>query len=112
MATVYKRLGAAQGNGVIGTAANIYTVPASTAAVVSTITVCNTSSTAGTFTIAVSTASATFQAAGYLVYQAAIAGNDTIGLTFGATLDDTNKYMVASSSASTISFSVFGSEIS
>jgi hypothetical protein len=112
MPTVYKRLGAAQGNGVIGTAANIYTCPSATAAVVSTITICNTSSTAGTFTIAVSTASATYQAAGYLVYQAAIAGNDTIGLTFGATLDDTNKYMVASSSASTISFSVFGSEIS
>ena len=112
MATVYKRLGAAQGNGVIGTAANIYTCPSATAAVVSTITICNTSSTAGTFTIDVSTASANFQAAGYLVYQAAIAGNDTIGLTFGATLDDTNKYMVASSSANTISFSVFGSEIS
>jgi hypothetical protein len=112
MPTVYKRLGAAQGNGVIGTAANIYTCPSATSTVVSTITVCNTSSTAGTFTIAVSTASATFQADGYLVYQAAIAGNDTIGLTFGATLDATNKYMVASSSASTISFSVFGSEIS
>lgn len=112
MPTVYKRLGAAVGNGVIGTAANIYTCPAATSTVVSTITICNTSSTAATFTIGVSTASATFQAAGYLVYQAAIAGNDTVGLTFGATLDDTNKYMVASSSASTVSFSVFGSEIS
>ena len=112
MATVYKRLGAAQGNGTIGTAANIYTCPSATATVVSTINVCNTSSTAGTFTIGISTASATYQAAGYLVYQGAIAGNDSIGLTFGATLDDTNKYMVASSSANTISFSVFGSEIS
>ena len=110
MPTVYKRLGAAQGNGVIGTAANIYTCPSATSAVVSTIAVCNTSSTAGTFTIGISTASATYQAAGYLVYQAAIAGNDTIGLTFGATLDATNCFMVASSSASTISFSVFGSE--
>ena len=112
MPTVYKRLGAAQGNGVIGTAANIYTCPASTAAVVSTISICNTSSTAATYTISVSTASATYQAAGHIVYQASIAGNDTVGLTFGLTLDATNKYLVASSSASTVSFSVFGSEIS
>lgn len=112
MPTVYKRLGAAQGNGTIGTAANVYTCPSATAAVISTINICNTSSTAGTFTIGVSTASATFQAAGYLVYQASIAGNDTIGLTFGVTMDATNCYLVASSSASTISFSVFGSEIS
>ena len=112
MATVYKRLGAAQGNGVIGTAANIYTCPSATAAVVSTITICNTSSTAATYTIAISTASATYQAAGYLVYQASIAGNNTVGLTFGATLDATNCYLVASSSANTVSFSAFGSEIS
>lgn len=112
MATsTYKRLGAAQGNGVIGTAANIYTCPSATSAVVSTITICNTSSTAATYTIGISTASATYQAAGYIVYQASIAGNDTVGLTFGTTLDATNKYLVASSSASTVSFSVFGSEI-
>ena len=112
MATsTYKRLGAAQGNGTIGTAANIYTCPTATSAVVSTVTVCNTSSTAATYTIAISTASATYQAAGYIVYQASIAGNDTVGLTFGMTLDATNKYLVASSSASTVSFSVFGSEI-
>ena len=111
MATTYKRLGAAQGNGTIATAANIYTCPSATSAVISTITVCNTSSTAATFTIGISTTSATFQAAGYLVYQGAIAGNDTIGLTFGATLDATNCFLVASSSATTVSFSVFGSEI-
>ena len=112
MPTVYKRLGAAQGNGVIGTAANIYTCPSATAAVVSTINICNTSATAATFTIGISTASATYQTAGLLVFQASIAGNDTIGLTFGATLDATNCFLVASSSVNTVSFSVFGSEIS
>ena len=112
MATsTYKRLGAAQGNGVIATAANIYTCPTATAAVISTITVCNASSTAATYTIGISTSSATYQASGYIVYRAPIAGNDTVGLTFGATMDATNKYLVASSSASTVSFSVFGSEI-
>jgi hypothetical protein len=112
MPTVYKRLGAAQGNGTIGTAANIYTCPTATSAVISTITICNTSSTAATYTISVSTASATYQAAGHIVFQASIAGNDTVGLTFGLTLDATNKFLVASSSATSVSFSVFGSEIS
>jgi hypothetical protein len=42
----------------------------------------------------------------------AIAGNDSFTATIGATLDATNCFLVASSSASTVSFSVFGSEIS
>ena len=46
-----------------------------------------------------------------VVYQAAIAGNDTIALTFGMTLDATNKYVLASTSASTVNVQVFGSEI-
>jgi len=110
MATSYKRLGAIASTGVIGTADTLYTVPASTATVVSTITVCNTSASAATFSISVSTTTS-FVAAGYIVYQASIAGNDTVGLTFGATLDATNKYLLCSASASTVSFSVFGSEI-
>lgn len=111
MATVYKRLGAIASTGVIATADTLYTVPASTATVVSTITVCNTSASAATFSIAISTTTS-FVAAGYIVYQASIAGNDTVGLTFGATLDATNKYLLCSASAATVSFSVFGSEIS
>jgi len=111
MATVYKRLGAASGNGTIATAATLYTVPAATATVVSTISVCNRSSSAATFSVAVSDTTS-FVDSGYIVYQASIAGNDTIGLTFGATLDTTNQYLLVSSSASTLSFSAFGSEVS
>ncbi len=111
MGTLYKRLGALASTGVIGTADTLYTCPAATATVISTITVCNTSASAATFSIAVSTTTS-FVAAGYIVYQASIAGNDTVGLTFGATLDATNKYLLCSASAATVSFSVFGSEIS
>lgn len=111
MATVYKRLGALASTGVIGTADTLYTVPAATATVVSTITVCNTSSSAALFSISVSTTTS-FVAAGFIVFQASIAGNDTVGLTFGATLDATNKFLLCSASAATVSFSVFGSEIS
>ena len=111
MTTTYKRLGAIDGNGTIGTASTLYTVPASTSTVVSTITICNTSATTATFSIAASTTTS-IVTAGYIVNQSSIPGNETIGLTFGLTLDATNKYLLASSSASTVVFSAFGSEIS
>lgn len=110
MANTYKRLGAAAGNGTIATGSTLYTCPTATSAVVSTLTVCNTSSTAATYTICISTTTS-YAAAGYVVYQASIAGNDTVGLTFGMTLDATNKYLLCSSSASTVSFSAFGIEV-
>lgn len=106
MATTYNRLGAISSSGVIGTADTLYTM-AATSAVVSTITICNTSSSSATFSIGVST-STSFAAAGYVVYQATVAGNDTVALTFGLTLDATNKYLLCSASATTVSFSAFG----
>lgn len=109
MATNYKRLASATGNGTIGTAANILTASAPT--IVSTITVCNTSSSTQTFSIGISTASATYQTAGYIAYQVFIAPNDTVALTMGLTLDTTNKYLVASSTSTSVAFNVFGADI-
>ena len=110
MAESIKRLGALASTGVIGTADTLYTCPASTSTVVSSLTVCNRSSTAATYSLGVS-GSASFSNAGQIVYQASIAGNDTIGLTFGLTLDQVNKYLLCAGSGSTVSFSAFGSEI-
>ena len=111
MPQTYKRLGAIASTGTIGTADTVYTVPSATSAVLSTIAVCNTAATAATYRIAISTTTS-FVAAGYLAYNATIAPNDTVFLTCGFTLDATNKYLLTSASASTVSFSVFGSEIS
>lgn len=111
MPTTYKRLGAISSTGTIGTADVLYTCPAATAAVVSSITVCNQSSATATFTIGVNTTSS-YAASGYLVFQATVAGNDTVALTLGVTLDATNDVLLCSASASTVSFSAFGSEIS
>ena len=111
MATVYKRLGAIASIGTIGTGDTTYTCPAATAAVISTITICNQGSNGATYRIAISTTTS-FVAAGYLVYNATVAANETVFLTCGFTLDATNKYLLTSASASTVSFSVFGSEIS
>jgi glucose-6-phosphate dehydrogenase assembly protein OpcA len=109
MPTVYKTLG--QSSPAATTNANLYTVPSSTSTVISTITVCNQASTAGTFRIAVRPAGASIAAVHYLAYDTPIAANDTIALTLGITLATTDVVTVYASSA-TMSFSAFGSEIS
>lgn len=113
MATTYKQLGAAAGSGTITTAAQLYAASgvAATATVISSIVVCNASSSSATYTIAVNTASATFAAGRYIVYQATIAANDTVSLTLGLTLDPTNRYLNVSSSSTAVNFSAYGAEI-
>jgi len=112
MATVYKQLGAAAGSGTIGTAANIYAASgtASTSTVVSSIVVCNAGASTRLFTIAINTASATYAAGKYVVYQASIAANDTVSLTLGLVLDPTARYLNASSDHADVNFSVYGVE--
>lgn len=112
MATSYKQLGAAAGNGVIATGSQLYAASgtASTSTVISSIVICNTSSSSATYSIAINTASATYAAGRYVVYQATIAGNDTVALTLGLVLDPTNRYLNVSSSANTVNFSAYGAE--
>ena len=108
MATVYKVLG--QQNPAATTATSLYTVPASTSTVVSTITVCNQASSAATFRIAVRPAAAVLAAEHYIVYGATVAASDTTTLTLGLTLATTDVVTVYASSA-TLSFNAYGSEI-
>jgi len=108
MATVYKVLG--QSNPSATTATTLYTVPASTSTVVSTITVCNQAASAATFRVAVRPAGATLTASHYVSYDATVAANDTTALTLGITLATTDVITVYASTA-TVSFNAFGSEI-
>jgi glucose-6-phosphate dehydrogenase assembly protein OpcA len=108
MATTYKVLG--QSNPSATTATTLYTVPASTSTVVSTISICNQASSAASYRIAVRPAGATLAAQHYLAYDIALAANDTTALTLGVTLATTDVVTVYASSA-TLSFSAFGSEI-
>ena len=108
MATTYKVLG--QSNPSATTATTLYTVPSSTSAVVSTITVCNQASTAATYRIAVRPAGASLAAQHYIVYGATVAASDTTTLTLGLTLATTDVVTVYASSAN-LSFNAFGSEI-
>ncbi len=109
MPTTYKVLG--QSNPSATTATTLYTVPAATSTVVSTVTICNQANTAGSFRIAIRPAGASLAATHYVAYDVPIAANDTTALTLGITLATTDVITIYASS-STISFSAFGSEIS
>lgn len=107
-----KVLGQKQSTGTISTYDTLYgPVAAATAAIVSTITVCNTGASSATFRIAVC-ASTTPAAKEWIVYGATVNAVDTVALTLGVTLDATVKYLMCSSSSSSVSFSAFGEEIS
>ena len=109
MPTAYKVLG--QSNPTATTATTLYTVPASTNAIVSTLTVCNQSSTSATYRIAVRPGGATLANQHYIAYDVVVPGFDTTTLTLGLTLATTDVITVYASTAN-ISFSAFGTEIS
>ena len=109
MATTYKTLG--QAAPAATTSTDLYTVPAATSAILSTITVTNRAATDATFRISTSLAGAVLANKDYLVYDATVPGSGFITLTLGITMATTDKLRVYASSAN-ISFNVFGTELS
>lgn len=109
MATTYKRAGV-QGTASTGTYATLYNVPAATSAVLSTIAVCNTAGSAATYRIGFDTTAGTPDATEWLVYDASVPATDTVFLTVGVSLE-TGSYIRVSSSANTVTFQAFVSEI-
>ena len=110
MATAYK-YAQVQGTASTGTYATLYTTPSATEAVISSLVITNQASSDVTVRIGLDTTAGTPGASEWLVYDAVVAGNDTIALTLGVTLD-ASKYVRVSSSANTCNFSAFLSEIS
>jgi hypothetical protein len=108
MATTYKVLG--QSNPAAATATTLYTVPAATSTIVSTINICNQSVSADTFRVAIRPAGETLAAKHYIAYNAAIPALDAISLTIGVTLATTDVVTVYAGAAN-LSFNMFGSEI-
>lgn len=122
MAEAYKRLG-----GVAATTTNfststtsgaqvLYQVPALTSAVISSIVICNQAATSATYRLGVDVAGTiavpptAYTLAGYLVFGATIAANDSVVLTLGATLATANS-LLFSASATTVNAVAFGTEI-
>jgi len=107
MASTYKVL--AQSAPSATTNTDVYTVGSGKSAVVSTITVCN-RSTSATYRIAIRPAAATLANQHYIVYDSTVPANDTISLTLGVTLAATDVVTVYASTAN-LSFNLFGAEI-
>ena len=108
MATTYKVLG--QSAPAATTEADLYTVPAATETVVSSLVVANRAASSATFRISVAVNGSATANQDYLVYDATINGNSTTSFTLGITVDATDKIRVFASTAD-LSFSAFGSEI-
>ena len=109
MANAYKILG--QANLVAETATNVYTVPAATETVISTIILANLDSSANTFRISLRPDGASQADQHYIAYDVPIAANDSTTLTLGITLNAADVVTVYCSSAD-MTVSIFGTEIS
>ena len=109
MATVYKVLG--QSAPAAATATSLYTVPAATSTVVSTINIVNThASTADVVRVAIRPAGAALANQHYIVYGLTLTAGATFSYTSGVTLATTDVITVYSTNG-TSSFNAFGSEI-
>jgi len=108
MPTVYKVLGQSAPSATTNT--DLYTVPAATSAVVSTIVVANRSDSTATYRIAIRPAGATLANQHYLAFDVGVGASDSTNLTLGITLAATDVVSIYASTAN-LSFSIFGSEI-
>jgi hypothetical protein len=109
MAQAYKVI--AQSAPAATTDTALYTVPASTETVISTLFIANRGSTAATFRVAIRPGGASIADQHYIAYDVPIAGNDTTTVTAGITLSATDVITVRASTAN-LSFNLSGTELS
>lgn len=108
MAETRKVLG--QSDPSAATLTDLYTVPAATQAVVSTVTVANRDPTATTFRLSVAVAGAANANNQYYAYDVPIAGNESFTFTLGLTLGAADVLRCYATLA-TLSFQAFGVEL-
>ena len=108
MATTYKVLGQSAPGATTDT--DVYTVPAATTAVLSTIVVANRSASAVTYRIAVRPDGATLANQHYIAYDVNVGASDSTTITLGITMDAGDILSVYAGTGD-LSFNVFGSEI-
>ena len=109
MPTTYKVLGQVVSTASVDT--NVYTVPTSTTAIISSIVVLNRGTGGTTFRVAVRPNGATVENKHYIAYDTPIARNDTTVLSFGVTMDAADVITI-NGADNNLSVSVFGTEIS
>ena len=107
MPATYKVLG--QSNPSATTLTTLYTVPAASSAVISTMIIANLAATSATFRVAVRVAGAAIENKQYVAYDVTVAGLDTLTLTLGVTLAATDVLSVYASTANMV-FQAYGVE--
>ena len=108
MANTFKVLG--QSLPAATTLTDIYSVPNGNSTIISTVNVCNQSNGISTFRLAVKPANASISGVHFIAFDTAVTPNDSLALSMGMTLAQTDVVTVYSNSGAA-SFSVFGSEI-
>lgn len=93
------------------TLTDLYTVPAATQTVASSVVVCNRGNTATTFRVALAVAGASDAPEQYLYYDVPISKNNTFVATIGIALQETDKVRVYAGNAN-VSFNLVGVETS
>ena len=109
MANAYKVL--AQSAPAATTATDVYTVPAATESVISTVVIANRAATAGSFRLSIRPNGSAQANQHYIAYDVPIAANDSTTLTLGITMDAAD-VLTAYCSSADMSVNVFGTEIS
>ena len=110
MASSYKVLG--QLDLTSSSLTDLYTVPASTETVISTIVIANRASAADTFRLALRTDGDAISDKHYLAYDVPVAANDSTTLTLGVAMQATDVLSVgAAGTASELSVNAFGAEV-
>jgi hypothetical protein len=106
----YKILGQSHPAGTSET--DVYTVPASTQAIVSTLTITNVSGSTANARVWLRVAGASTASVNAILWDVPIASNSVAAFTLGLALAATDVVTVQSSSGSTLTFQLHGSEIS
>lgn len=111
MPTIYKVLGQSAPSSTA--TADLYTVPAATNTVVSTMVVCNRAGANASYNIAIRPAAATLANQHYIAFNTSIPANDAITLTIGMTLGATDVITVQANTigVNNLGFTLFGSEV-
>jgi len=109
MPTTYKVLGQVEYDGTGED--TLYTVPASTQAVCSTLAVCNKNAANQTFDVRLKVNNAADDDKQLLIFEAPVLSKDTLFITVGLTLNAGDVLTVKSSSTD-VTFQLFGTELS
>jgi len=94
----------------VSTLTDVYTVPASTEAVISTIIICNTGGTSSKVRLSIAINGAASIPQQFLLFDKSVPKNDTLSMTIGVTLDASDVIRVFADKVD-IAFNVFGAEI-